>query len=587
MECLDFVCSEAARVILTCASSLSVVSSVLIITVILRSTTALGSTYHRIMVSICIGDILSSVGTAFNTILMPASTSDVYRFIGARGTVGTCEAQGFVVQAGSNLAFTSSLHLTLYYLLTICFNVKDRVMVKFIEPFFCISSTFFMIYAPILYLKQGLFNPVPFSNWCNIGDFPYGCNKDEEVPCIRGRMEGNDFLNLPFESKGSIMTWIVYSGLMVQVISLIAIVYHVYRINNSKQMPDGSSVENSSKVVISTPKDQAGTSRFDTETKLFMRQACMYFMASVATFGLTPVITQLTGTPWLTILGLILKPSQGTYNAIIFIHHKTHNLMKYSSDDFTLFEAIYIAITKPSSVPEVVIDLEAMEESSIELARMTRKGIINRPTWFFTNPVGNEAVRRQGGMPEEVSQEPESMVSSRLVSIEPSRTSGAKCNPELVTHGERGRKLFTSKNSSLSSRGGLLSFFSQSLDGFDDSNAASPSDDVDLSHSSRGISSVQSRGNVSSHLSQNLDSFDNNAASPSDNVDLSHSSRCISSMQSRGDVSSYPSQQSLNRFQNVEEDHVKGLNSSGGHFSFFAGELSSKGSRHSGGRANL
>jgi hypothetical protein len=109
-----------------------------------------------------IGDIMASAAITLNTVPMPTTTVDFYPFEGARGTIERCEAQAFVHTAGVNLAYTSTTSLALYYLLTIWFEVREGTMTKIIEPCFHIASISTMLIPPFCFLRDELFNPIPF-----------------------------------------------------------------------------------------------------------------------------------------------------------------------------------------------------------------------------------------------------------------------------------------------------------------------------------------------------------------------------------------------------------------------------------------
>ena len=409
--------------------------------IIMRSTVKLGTTYHRLMFAICIGDIISSAATALNTLPMPTTAGDVYSFMGTRGTTGTCEAQGFAVYVGGNLSFTSSMNLALFYLLTIRFQLKDCIMTKIVEPFLHFSSIFFMFFTPIWYLKQGLFNPVPFANWCNIGDFPYGCKEDENVDCVRGGSNVGKGVDLHYSSNGDNVIAGVLVGVMVQVVSMLLIVHFVYKANKKSSR---TSVEETNELSGSVTDEQPG--RIDVDTRVIMKQACMYCAAFIATFCFSPVFqvkSQETERIWLTIMGLLLKPSQGTFNVIIFIQHKIFNLRKCSSENLSFREALYITIVTPSEVPEIVIDLEILacdEESENSNGNDNEHSNgndnehsndnddpVQRPKWFYqpTQPPTVKKTEEINNADAQCSQAPDqdSMVSSGLVSFELSKSS--------------------------------------------------------------------------------------------------------------------------------------------------------------------
>jgi len=100
--------TKAGWVIPTVTGSISFVLSALIIYIIARSgeRNAYTATYHRIVVGMCLSDMLSSFAIALTTIPMPKDVHQVYNFDGAAyGTTTTCEIQAFTYSSGAGLSF--------------------------------------------------------------------------------------------------------------------------------------------------------------------------------------------------------------------------------------------------------------------------------------------------------------------------------------------------------------------------------------------------------------------------------------------------------------------------------------------------
>ena len=91
---------DFAAIVPRITGSMSVISSSLIITIILRSTRKLSTVYHRIMFGMSCADILGSIAMSLTTLPMPSE--DVpSTWAGTRlGNVYTCTAQGFLFILG-------------------------------------------------------------------------------------------------------------------------------------------------------------------------------------------------------------------------------------------------------------------------------------------------------------------------------------------------------------------------------------------------------------------------------------------------------------------------------------------------------
>ena len=104
----------------------------------------------------------------------------------------------------------------------------------------------------------------------------------------------------------------------------------------------------------------------------------MYVAVFIAAYFFTPSVSyEILGNEqnkWLVITGLLLRPSQGTLNAIFFVYHKIYDLRK-CNDDLRICEALYISIVEPFKVPEIIIDFGGLETGEVR--------IIQRPRWFY------------------------------------------------------------------------------------------------------------------------------------------------------------------------------------------------------------
>ena len=335
--------TKAGYIIPTVTGSISFLSSALIISIIARSVkNRCTSTYHRTMVWMSLSDMLSSAAIALTTIPMPADVSEVYDFAGESfGTTRTCELQGLCYSLGTRLSFCANCFLGVFYLLTIRYQISDRVLTKIVEPiFFCVSIAV-SVCPTILMFMNGMFNPVPFVNWCSSGDYPYGCNQDESADCIRG--DDNSRSTLYFSLQ------VIIGIILFQVIPLLMVVASVYN-REHENGPSNSTGE-------SEQDSQAGNVRY-AETKTIAKQAVMYTVAFAITYICAPNITAKTDSKLLQILTIVLKPLQGLFNAMIFIYLKIYALRE-ADNSLYFSEAVYLVIVSPKDVPGMLLEIPA------------------------------------------------------------------------------------------------------------------------------------------------------------------------------------------------------------------------------------
>lgn len=128
------------------------------------------TSYHRLLVGLSICDLLMSIGLFTSTWPMPADTPNVW---GAVGNVQTCEAVGFIEQAGV-AAVMYNASMSTYYLLRIRYGWTPRKIAK-VEPFMHAIPLLFGLATMIASLTLDLFNSGLFDCW--IAPFPQGCEE--------------------------------------------------------------------------------------------------------------------------------------------------------------------------------------------------------------------------------------------------------------------------------------------------------------------------------------------------------------------------------------------------------------------------
>ncbi len=163
-----FIFTSAAWIITATNGSLSAASSILIMSIILRSSPeSRSSAYHIIMFFMSFWDAISSIGMALNTIPMPRDVYEIYPFAGkALGTVGTCEVQGFVITMGYVLVFGSNTTLNLFYVCTFRYRMAEDKFKKYIMPVILVIYLTLSIALPTYVLRMDLFNPSPYGDYC-------------------------------------------------------------------------------------------------------------------------------------------------------------------------------------------------------------------------------------------------------------------------------------------------------------------------------------------------------------------------------------------------------------------------------------
>lgn len=316
--------SAAGLGIMTSMATLSTISSFVIIYVISRSSVGFGSVYHRIMVGLSTADILQSLAMAFTTLPMPMDM--IYeQFQGlVAGTAKSCNIQGSVYLCGFLGGTAYNVFLTFYYLCAITFGMQDATFRKYFEfTLHGITIAFAVIVSTVSsYLKQ--IHPSPLYTFCIPTAYPYWCSTEED--CLSGTVWKGKVNDLWF---GSSMLGVV------EVLFLIVIVCSVYI--REKKLRDYVKKEFNDDNEENRISRQLAWNDF-TYTKSVMKQSLYYVLAYVAVyiFPLIQTTADTTGeqlpsdisSPVYQVAYVLLRPSQGTMNLVIFLHHKIWKLQK-------------------------------------------------------------------------------------------------------------------------------------------------------------------------------------------------------------------------------------------------------------------
>lgn len=160
-------------------------SSLIIYCILVDRGTKLKSVYQRLMLGLSTYDVIASMGILFlGPWAVPVSASEFV--VGAKGTVATCEASGFLL----NYLFGSMLYtffLAIYFVCHIRFEWQQSTIARLVE----FPAHILAIALPNLFgvwaLVDGDFNPLEIlPGFCYYTMYPPHCHDDPQVPCERG-----------------------------------------------------------------------------------------------------------------------------------------------------------------------------------------------------------------------------------------------------------------------------------------------------------------------------------------------------------------------------------------------------------------
>jgi len=355
--------------ITTVAASSSMLGSAIIIFLILRSTIGLNTVYHRILFGMSVSDILQSFPMILTTMPMPKDM--IYTQFDGRMVFGntiTCSIQGATYSAGTMCALLYNAILCIYYVCSIRFRMKDETFRRCLEPCLHIYAILFSLVVTILPWYYEQFNPSPVHfTWCGYNRYPWWCSEhDEECSYERGQPD-----------KALILFAIINMNILFItaciIISMVVIIWHVYsqeRLLKSYMDANNATSQGNYR--------RMSTYRSDIKyTQEVVFQALMYTLVFFAVWHhplMNAVANRDRGAPYESnraeeTARLVLRPLQGFFNAIIFIHHKVRNFRR-DDDSLSFYEALMIVFDREEDEPQHIVSNLTLVKRDVALGRL-------------------------------------------------------------------------------------------------------------------------------------------------------------------------------------------------------------------------
>eukprot|EP00979_Chaetoceros_neogracilis_P006045 scaffold1197_cov168-Chaetoceros_neogracile.AAC.4 len=144
------------------SASLSILGSFAIIYVISRSTDKLNTTLHRLLLGLCIGDLLTSIALAFTKVIIYSEDGQ----IPMTTNQAACDAQVFLTVLGGTVSPFYNCGLCVYYLYVIKWNYSNTKIAKNVEPFLHVMPWLWGLISAIIVVASK--KAVPGSGFCAI-----------------------------------------------------------------------------------------------------------------------------------------------------------------------------------------------------------------------------------------------------------------------------------------------------------------------------------------------------------------------------------------------------------------------------------
>ena len=395
--------STEAIAIATTSGATSLLFSMLMLSIIMRSKERLSSPYNRIISVMSFCDIITSASILLTTVPMPSDVHDIYPFEGrSYGNTLSCEIQGFFVLVGQTSAIGVNIILNIFYLCTLRYGKSPEYINKRVLP---IAFTFFglvSLFSGIMPLVFGFVNPQRYEVFCYLGPYPHACNKEGNIECIRGKMN--------YETEASIFfisTIVLGSVFVLFSLSLFLVVFSVFKTEMTVRRLQIEADQDAARFRGSDEKPRLSRAKEFRYTRNAGRVALMYTGAFLITWVWTVVSVMspksIGERGWLIIgyCRLLFVPLQGFFNCLIFLYNKVHNIRNSSLDELTFSQALRKVVFSPSIEEEVVI-LSCLEMVKRDIAY--REEIEKEWKSFASNETPSKGLRdvlSATGLPED------------------------------------------------------------------------------------------------------------------------------------------------------------------------------------------
>ena len=344
-----FVYTTAGYILPTITSSISFLSSLTIVVFIVRSRS--NTVYHRIIFLISVFDMISSIAISFSTLPLPPESQLIYPFKGASfGSVLACEIQGLAYTTGLSMVSLLGAVLNIYYVCKLVYNMEDAVFRKRIEPIlyaFCVVG---VSIPDIIIWRQAGFNPSPYNPFCSAwNSYPHKCTLETDPKC-RGAAP-DQVVNVTIAAS---CTFSIALGALIMSMSLIIASYfrnernirqHLRSLKNG-QGSDSSNL-NSTQIDLLAKEQILELQHIRSTRKTVSKQSILYILAFFFTWFWNVIETFSGNHNSVAVVRFIFHPSQGLFNLLIFMYHKTIVVKKSSNDDLTLREALTGILRSP------------------------------------------------------------------------------------------------------------------------------------------------------------------------------------------------------------------------------------------------
>ena len=303
--------------------------------IIVRSNIRFSTVSHRLVFAMSSADVICSIGMAAGTLAMPKNM--VYDFEGKTiGNEFTCSLQGFLVFFGGSATIAYNACLSVSFMCSITYKMKDAKIRKCVEPFMHVVCILATLPTAILFWVHKWYNPTPNDTWCVAISYPYYCKAEYENAdscSIRGSPS-----SYQIASRKALK---LYYGVFFFFLGPIITVWCMFRIIRTVYLQEKHikafirfRYSRLARMNLSTERDNRMlemSQQRHAYTKIMLVQCTGYIIASVIPASIASIGFNQEQDLELSRTGLIfqvlytaLRPCQGLLNFIVFFGQKVH-----------------------------------------------------------------------------------------------------------------------------------------------------------------------------------------------------------------------------------------------------------------------
>ena len=309
--------------------TLSILASSTVIKKVLKSESRMKNPYNRLLVGLCVFDIIASSTHVASTLPSPRDMAGRW---GAIGNDTTCEIQGFLMLLSIVSTPLYNLALCIYFLCVINYCMTDQRFGCSVEPYLHALPILYGLATSIYTLCLGYINPSTTTCWIGAPNDPEGDAFSQKLVWI---INGIPILLIFFS--------------IVAIMCMIA--WQVYKQERTMERYRFQLNSGLASALRNSARSQENASRSRNRLRAAQTRAKWFFLAYFATYAPSyacQIIEQVMGlgnVPIALALGeKVFLPLQGVFNMCAHLQPQAATIQR-ENPDYWFIQALFVALT--------------------------------------------------------------------------------------------------------------------------------------------------------------------------------------------------------------------------------------------------